>query len=116
MIRAGWFRNWTASLARTQERPERKRPGRNLLLDEIAGNLFSSVRAFLTQLNIPIESTTFPNGLRGVVSPDHAAPVATAGVYYNIAFRIEPRGRSVFAQLFGPMMFPWPGNAGERGA
>ena len=42
---------------------------------------------------------TLPNGLRVVVSPDRAAPVATVGVYYNIGFRIEPRGRDEIGQL-----------------
>ncbi len=64
-------------------------------------------------LNIPIESQTLPNGLRVVISPDHTAPVATIGVYYNIGFRIEPRGRSGFAHLFEHMMFQGSANAGK---
>jgi zinc protease len=67
----------------------------------------------LTQLNLPIETMTLPNGLRVVVSPDRAAPVATVGVYYNIGFRIEPRGRSGFAHLFEHMMFQGSANAGK---
>ena len=59
----------------------------------------------MAQLNLPLESMTLPNGLRVVVSPDHVAPVATVGVYYNIGFRLEPRGRSGFAHLFEHMMF-----------
>jgi len=51
--------------------------------------------------------------LRVVVSPDRAAPVATVGVYYNIGFRIEPRGRSGFAHLFEHMMFQGSANAGK---
>src|SRR5260370_21846000 len=60
-----------------------------------------------------MESMTFPNGLRVVVSPDRAAPVATVGVYYNIGFRIEPKGRSGFAHLFEHMMFQGSANAGK---
>src|SRR5712672_1426565 len=56
---------------------------------------------------------SFPNGLRVVVTPDRAAPVATVGVYYNIGFRIEPRGRSGFAHLFEHMMFQGSANAGK---
>src|SRR6202163_3976820 len=112
-IRACCSRNWTASSVHAKNRLKRKRTGRNLQLDEIVGNLFSSARDFLTQLNIPIESMAFPNGLRVVVSPDHAAPVATVGVYYNIGFRIEPRGRSGFAHLFEHMMFQGSANAGK---
>jgi predicted Zn-dependent peptidase len=62
---------------------------------------------------IPIESTTLPNGLRVVIAPDRAAPVATVGVYYNIGFRLEPRGRSGFAHLFEHMMFQGSEHAGK---
>ena len=65
------------------------------------------------KLQIPIESMTLDNGLRVVVSPDRAAPVATVGVYYNIGFRLEPRGRSGFAHLFEHMMFQGSQNAGK---
>ncbi len=65
------------------------------------------------KLHIPIESMTLSNGLRVVVSPDRAAPVATVGVYYNIGFRLEPRGRSGFAHLFEHMMFQGSQNAGK---
>src|SRR5258708_13185684 len=56
---------------------------------------------------------SLPNGLRVIVSPDHVAPVATVGVYYNIGFLIEPRGRSGFAHLFEHMMFQGSANAGK---
>ncbi len=67
----------------------------------------------MAQLHIPIESTILPNGLRVVVSPDRVAPIATVGVYYNIGFRLEPRGRSGFAHLFEHMMFQGSENAGK---
>jgi len=67
----------------------------------------------LSKLQIPIEHTQLANGLRVVVAPDHAAPVATVGVYYNIGFRLEPRGRSGFAHLFEHMMFQGSENAGK---
>jgi zinc protease len=67
----------------------------------------------LTRLHIPVESATLENGLRVVVSPDRAAPVVTVGVYYNIGFRLEPKGRSGFAHLFEHMMFQGSENAGK---
>ena len=67
----------------------------------------------MTPLQIPIEHSTLANGLRVVISPDHAAPVATVGVYYNIGFRREPQGRSGFAHLFEHMMFQGSENAGK---
>ncbi len=67
----------------------------------------------MARLQIPIESITLGNGLRVVVSPDRTAPIVTLGVYYNIGFRLEPRGRSGFAHLFEHMMFQGSANAGK---
>jgi zinc protease len=67
----------------------------------------------LSSLNIPVESTTLANGLRVVISPDRSAPVATVGVYYQIGYRLEPRGRSGFAHLFEHMMFQGSEHAGK---
>ena len=65
------------------------------------------------KLHIPVEHTTLSNGLRVVASPDRSAPVVTVGVYYQIGFRLEPRGRSGFAHLFEHMMFQGSENAGK---
>jgi zinc protease len=65
----------------------------------------------VTQLQIPIHSSTLKNGLRVVVVPDTTAPVVTVGVYYKIGFRLEPQGRSGFAHLFEHMMFQGSENA-----
>ncbi len=67
----------------------------------------------MQKLQIPVEAQTLANGLRVVVSPEHTAPVVTVGVYYNIGFRLEPRGRSGFAHLFEHMMFQGSENAGK---
>jgi predicted Zn-dependent peptidase len=63
------------------------------------------------RLKIAIESTTLANGLKVVIAPDASAPVVTVGVYYQIGFRLEPRGRSGFAHLFEHMMFQGSANA-----
>jgi zinc protease len=67
----------------------------------------------LNRLHIPVEHTTLANGLRVIASPDRSAPVVTVGVYYQIGFRLEPRGRSGFAHLFEHMMFQGSENAGK---
>jgi zinc protease len=54
---------------------------------------------------VPVEYFTLPNGLKVVVSEDHAAPVVLVEVVYNIGFRIEPKDRTGFAHLFEHMMF-----------
>jgi zinc protease len=65
------------------------------------------------KLHIPVEHTALGNGLRVVASPDRSAPVVTVGVYYQIGFRLEPRGRSGFAHLFEHMMFQGSENAAK---
>jgi len=67
----------------------------------------------VSHLRIPVEHTILSNGLRVVVSPDRSAPIATVGVYYQIGFRLEPRGRSGFAHLFEHMMFQGSEHAGK---
>jgi predicted Zn-dependent peptidase len=61
-------------------------------------------------LNVPVVYYKLPNGLRVVISEDHVAPVVTVAVYYNVGFRIEPKGRTGFAHLFEHMMFQGSAN------
>src|SRR5215207_6235017 len=56
-------------------------------------------------LNIPVVYYKLPNGLKIAISEDHNAPVVTVAVYYNVGFRLEPKGRTGFAHLFEHMMF-----------
>ena len=53
----------------------------------------------------PIEEFTLANGLRVVLSPDHAIPVVSIAVYYDVGSRNEKEGRTGFAHLFEHMMF-----------
>ena len=46
-----------------------------------------------------------PNGLRVVLSPDHAVPVVTFAMIFDAGARHERRGRSGFAHLFEHLMF-----------
>jgi predicted Zn-dependent peptidase len=61
-------------------------------------------------LNIPVVYYKLPNGLKVVISEDHIAPVVAVGVYYNVGFRLEPKGRTGFAHLFEHMMFQGSAN------
>jgi len=61
-------------------------------------------------LNIPVTYYKLPNGLKVVISEDHSAPVVTVAVYYNVGFRVEPKGRTGFAHLFEHMMFQGSAN------
>src|SRR3954447_548997 len=62
---------------------------------------------------VPVTYYKLPNGLRVVLSPDHTAPTVAVSVCYRIAFRVEPRNRTGFAQLFEHMMFQGSRNLGE---
>jgi len=53
----------------------------------------------------PIEQFTLENGLRVVLSQDHAMPVVSVAVYYDVGSRNEKEGRTGFAHLFEHMMF-----------
>lgn len=57
------------------------------------------------RLVVPFRERRLPNGLRVIVSPDRSAPVVTVALYYNVGFRLEPRGRTGFAHLFEHLMF-----------
>lgn len=53
----------------------------------------------------PLEQFTLANGLRVVLSQDHAIPVVSVAVYYDVGSRNEKEGRTGFAHLFEHMMF-----------
>ncbi|MDN5571399.1 MAG: insulinase family protein [Propionibacteriaceae bacterium] len=57
------------------------------------------------RLEYPIHSTTLPNGLRVVVSPDHATPVVAVNLWYGVGSRDEQPGRTGLAHLFEHVMF-----------
>ncbi len=62
---------------------------------------------------VPVEYHKLDNGLKVVLSTDPTAPKAIVAVYYNIGFRIEPKGRTGFAHLFEHMMFQGSQNLGK---
>jgi zinc protease len=66
--------------------------------------------ASATPINVPVVYYKLPNGLKVVISEDHVAPVVSVGVYYNVGFRVEPKGRTGFAHLFEHMMFQGSAN------
>src|SRR4051794_34137757 len=58
-----------------------------------------------SNFSVPVVYRKLSNGLRVVVSENHAAPVVVVEVMYRIGFRIEPKNRTGFAHLFEHMMF-----------
>jgi len=79
-----------------------------------AGKL-AAAPAAATGLQVPVEYYRLPNGLRVVLSRDTTLPTTTVGVYYQIGFRIEPKGRTGFAHLFEHMMFQGTPNLPKGG-
>src|SRR5437867_8945941 len=61
---------------------------------------------------IQFTDTKLSNGLRVIVSEDHAAPVFSVAVVYNVGSRDERKGRTGFAHLFEHMMFKGSDNVG----
>jgi len=53
----------------------------------------------------PIQQFSLDNGLRVILCEDHAVPVVSAALYYDVGSRNEKVGRTGFAHLFEHMMF-----------
>src|SRR5580692_11019069 len=64
-------------------------------------------------LQIPIQQLKLKNGLRVVLSEDHAAPTVSLCVTFDVGSRNEQPGRTGFAHLFGHMMFQGSQNVGK---
>lgn len=62
---------------------------------------------------IPIQQFKLKNGLRVILSEDHAAPTYTIAVAYDVGSRNERQGRTGFAHLFEHMMFEGSENVGK---
>jgi zinc protease len=64
--------------------------------------------------SIQFSDTKLSNGLRVIISEDHAAPVFSIVVNYNVGSRDERKGRTGFAHLFEHMMFKGSENVGQN--
>jgi predicted Zn-dependent peptidase len=76
----------------------------------LLANASNIISGHAKPLNIPVVYYKLPNGLKVVISEDHIAPVVEVAVYYNVGFRLEPKGRTGFAHLFEHMMFQGSAN------
>src|SRR5579864_5255016 len=64
----------------------------------------TAAAAAAQEVKIPIEQFTLKNGLRVVLSEDHAAPTISLCVTYDVGSRNELPGHTGFAHLFEHMM------------
>lgn len=53
----------------------------------------------------PLKQFRLNNGLRVILCEDHAVPVVSVAIYYDVGSRNEREGRTGFAHLFEHMMF-----------
>jgi len=60
---------------------------------------------------VPIERYTLKNGMRVILSHDHAVPVISVYMIFDVGARDEEKGRTGFAHLFEHMMFEGSANA-----
>ncbi|MGH7767783.1 MAG: M16 family metallopeptidase [Candidatus Binatia bacterium] len=64
-------------------------------------------------VEVPFQEYRLKNGLRVILSEDHAAPTYSICVTYNVGSRDERPGRTGFAHLFEHMMFQGSKNVGK---
>ncbi|WP_197041955.1 M16 family metallopeptidase, partial [Sandarakinorhabdus oryzae] len=65
----------------------------------------ASIAKLVSQVNLPHEDFTLPNGLRVIVHTDRKAPIVAVSVWYHIGSKDEPAGKTGFAHLFEHLMF-----------
>ena len=65
-------------------------------------------------MDIPIESSTLPNGLTVIFSEDHTAPLVAVNLWYHVGSANERPGRTGFAHLFEHMLFQGSANVGAN--
>src|SRR5678816_1960893 len=63
--------------------------------------------------SIVFKQFTLKNGLRVILSEDHAAPTYSIAVTYNAGSRDERKGKTGFAHLFEHLMFQGSQNVGK---
>ena len=86
---------------------------RKLMLAAVltVGLLAASASA-ISPPRIAFTDTKLKNGLRVIIAEDHAAPVFSIAVVYDVGSRDERTGRTGFAHLFEHMMFKGSANVG----
>jgi len=65
-------------------------------------------------MRIPVETYTLPNGLRVVLSQDHATPIVAVNLWYHVGSANERAGRTGFAHLFEHMLFQGSAQVGAN--
>ncbi|MFT4295204.1 MAG: pitrilysin family protein [Micropruina sp.] len=61
-------------------------------------------------VRFPLHRATLDNGMRVIVSPDHAVPVVAVNIWFDVGSRDEQPGRTGLAHLFEHLMFEGSAN------
>ncbi|MCJ7449691.1 MAG: insulinase family protein [Bacteroidales bacterium] len=85
----------------------------SILLFLVTAAFFSCKENKVTDLTIPFEKYTLPNGLTVVLNEDKSDPIAALAVYYHVGSSREALGKTGFAHLFEHMMFQRSENVRE---
>ena len=64
-------------------------------------------------MRIAVETFVLPNGLRVILSRDHATPVVAVNLWYHVGSANEREGRTGFAHLFEHMLFQGSAQVGH---
>ena len=78
---------------------------RRLFIALVIASLCAVTITAVTAPTVKFTDSRLANGLRVIISEDHAAPVFSVAVAYNVGSRDERSGRTGFAHLFEHMMF-----------
>jgi zinc protease len=73
----------------------------------------SSLTAQESDISVPYEQFTLPNGLNVILHEDHATPMVAVNIWYHVGSAREALGRTGFAHLFEHIMFEGSGHVGE---
>jgi len=90
------------------------RPTRRAFVPVLLASLWVMTPLAADTPAIKFTDTRLKNGLRVIVSEDHAAPVFSIVVNYNVGSRDEKKGRTGFAHLFEHMMFKGSESVGQN--
>jgi zinc protease len=76
--------------------------------------VFTAVGQQASKIKLDFTDVKLRNGLRVLVVEDHAAPVVSVAITYDVGSRNERKGRTGFAHLFEHIMFTGSQNVGKN--
>jgi zinc protease len=94
-------------------RSESSSVDRRLFVGVLAVAACAAAVSAVTVPKVNFTDTRLKNGLRVIVSPDHAAPVVSVSIAYNVGSRDEKKGQTGYAHFFEHMMYKGSENVAD---